>query len=424
MRARRRVTPRVSVVTGLSAAGNPFISETYESLLRQTLAPWEWVVVENHGGKLPAAIRKDARVQVRRTEVEGIGAVKRFGCQEARCAVLVELDHDDLLHPEALSEVAAAVARGGEFLYSNFAEFEDGTWAPHEYSSVYGWTARDVEFQGHRLREMVAPPVTAQNLRLVDWTPNHLRAWTRETYDRVGGHDPALKVADDHDLEVRGYLAGVRFAHLDRCLYFYRCHDAQVTRARNAEIRDATWGVYNRRFWALAETWSRREGLLLVDLCGGIDPAPGYLVVDRALPDGEAGVIADLDGEWPMAESSVGLLRAHDAIEHLRDPIHTMNEAYRVLAPGGFFCIMVPSTSGLGAFSDPTHVSFWNRLSFRHYTEAAMARYVPAFKGRFAVSRVLEWFPSPWHQQNNVPYVEAHLFALKPGYRHMGEVHW
>jgi hypothetical protein len=116
------------------------------------------------------------------------------------------------------------------------------------------------------------------------------------------------------------------------------------------------------------------------------------------------------------------LHRAHDAVEHLADPIHTMNEAYRVLAPGGFFMIEVPSTNGLGAFCDPTHRSYWNKLSFRYYTDRSFARYVSAFRGRFQVSRIIEWFPSDWHRAENVPYVEAHLFALKDGYRPMGDV--
>ena len=101
-----------------------------------------------------------------------------------------------------------------------------------------------------------------------------------------------------------------------------------------------------------------------------------------------------------------------------------MNEAHRVLAPGGFFMISIPSTNGLGAFCDPTHVSFWNKLSFRYYTSKQFARYIPKFVGKFQVARVIEWFPSDWHREHNVPYVEAQLIALKDGYVPMGEVLW
>jgi hypothetical protein len=83
-------------------------------------------------------------------------------------------------------------------------------------------------------------------------------------------------------------------------------------------------------------------------------PGAGVEVVDLRLP-------------WPWPESSVESVRAFDIIEHLPDKIHTMNELWRVLRPGGAVEIAVPTTDGPGAFQDPTHVSFWNRRSFLYY---------------------------------------------------------
>jgi SAM-dependent methyltransferase len=128
----------------------------------------------------------------------------------------------------------------------------------------------------------------------------------------------------------------------------------------------------------------------------------------------------DLDCPWPFEDGSVGVLRASDALEHLRDPIHVMNEAGRVLAPGGMFLTHTPSTEGLGAWCDPTHVSFWNRLSWRYYTDPRYARYIPAFKGRFAMSRPERRLD----YGGGLIYTEAHLIALKDGYHHMGEDLW
>lgn len=93
---------------------------------------------------------------------------------------------------------------------------------------------------------------------------------------------------------------------------------------------------------------------------------PEYLNVDLVPP---ADKIVDLCNFWPWRESSVDHIRAWDIIEHLPDPVHTMNEAWRVLKPGGTFEIVVPTTDGRGAFQDPGHVSFWNRNSFFYYTD-------------------------------------------------------
>lgn len=103
------------------------------------------------------------------------------------------------------------------------------------------------------------------------------------------------------------------------------------------------------------------KGYRGVDLC----PGPG---VDE---------VVDLSKPWPWPDSSVWEILAFDIIEHLPDKLLTMNEAFRVLEPGGTFAICVPTTdavlvngqivNGRGAYQDPTHVSFWNRHSFWYF---------------------------------------------------------
>lgn len=82
---------------------------------------------------------------------------------------------------------------------------------------------------------------------------------------------------------------------------------------------------------------------------------------------------ADLNQPWPWEDSSIDEIYAHDVFEHLRcgfDPecapkIWVMNEAHRVLKPGGLLDMTVPCVMlsdgrvNPGAFADPTHVSYW-----------------------------------------------------------------
>jgi SAM-dependent methyltransferase len=153
------------------------------------------------------------------------------------------------------------------------------------------------------------------------------------------------------------------------------------------------------------QEWCREQGLRVVDLGGAIGAPPGYETYDRQNAD----IVGDLNDDWALEDSSVGLLRAHDLIEHLRDPIHTMNEAFRVVAPGGIVDILVPSTDGRGAWCDPTHVSFWNIRSFRYYTEPEMRKYLePECRCLFRIltlqNRML------WE---GIPYVVAELTPVK-----------
>lgn len=428
---------KVSVFTPLTANGNQYIREAYESLCAQTHDDWEWVVLENHGGELPEDIARDKRVRNYISNFQGVGSLKRQVCQLCNGEILFELDHDDLLHSRALMSVDAAVSAGADFVYSDFAEFkvtESGAWEPNVYRADCGWKSYPVEFQGHHVMAHNAPtdPIA---WRRIEWAPNHLRAWRRSFYEQIGGHDASLVFADDHDLVLRSYLAGGRMVHVPECLYFYRVHATNNVATRNGEIQAIEATVYDRYIQPLAEKIAR-SGVCaicclscnengkprLIDLCGGIDTAQGYEPWDITLGH-------DLNTRWPAEDSTVGVIRAFDAIEHLEDKAQTMNEAWRVLAPGGVLLVLVPSAdamieslgegrsqlvNGSGAYCDPTHVSYWNEMSFRYYTDRNFARYVPASVARFQVSRLRTV------NRGGIPYVQAELIALKPGYEPMG----
>lgn len=115
------------------------------------------------------------------------------------------------------------------------------------------------------------------------------------------------------------------------------------------------------------------------------------------LPQGVDFVQWDLTTSWPWLDNSVDYIQADDIIEHLPNKIHTMNEAWRVLRPGGFLNIFVPTTDGRGAFQDPTHVSFWNRNSFFYFTEGDphLVRFAAAYGIRCAF-KVIEETASVW----------------------------
>jgi hypothetical protein len=101
-----------------------------------------------------------------------------------------------------------------------------------------------------------------------------------------------------------------------------------------------------------------------------------------------------------------------------------MSEIHRVLAPGGWAFIEVPSTDGRGAFQDPTHVSYWNENSFFYYTHAGLAMYIDNSKIRFQQYRKQTWFPNEWMRTINACVVTAWLVAVKNNVqRFPGELH-
>ena len=80
---------------------------------------------------------------------------------------------------------------------------------------------------------------------------------------------------------------------------------------------------------------------------------PGHESVDLH----DRRIVADLNERWPFCDGEVGIFRAHNAIEHFRDPIHMMKELRRGLAPQGWLLSQPPSTDGRGAFQDLAHVT-------------------------------------------------------------------
>jgi predicted SAM-dependent methyltransferase len=81
---------------------------------------------------------------------------------------------------------------------------------------------------------------------------------------------------------------------------------------------------------------------------------------------------------WPAADGSVDGIRASHVMEHIpagQPRIDVMNEAHRVLKPGGVFEVIVPIVNDpltWHAIADPTHVSFWVPESF-HYFDGLFA---------------------------------------------------
>lgn len=390
------------------------------SLQRQTHTDWEWVVLLNGGAQWAC---DDPRVKIHRdtTGLSLVGYLKRAACGLATGDILLELDHDDWLLPTALEECERAF-RDPEvvFAYSNSICHNTQADTPVTWSERYGWSSRPVEVDGKTYTESVSADPDPQSISRIWFAPNHFRAWRASAYRAIGGHDAAMKISDDHDLMLRTWLHG-RMVHIDKPLYFYNIHGGNTWMKHAEEIQTTMWGVHDRYIERMAEKWARERGLAAIDVCSGRDKRPGYVGIDRSF----GAVRANLDRDWPLRDNSVGVIRAVDAVEHLLDPIQTMNEAWRVLAHGGFMFIAVPSTDGPGAWSDPTHVSYWNRHSFDYYTHPEMRKYIePRAACRFQAIKVIDGKMTN-ALGHAMPYVFAHLVAIKAASpRYYGELHW
>lgn len=425
----------ISIITPLCGEHIKYLPQTWESV-KQQFSFREWLIMPNHGATkedvekvigLPHDAEYADRVRIVDPPTENtdnIGALKRRLCELARGEIIVELDDDDLLAPDACDRIAEEIGYSEDglvqFAYSNSARFEDKTWKSPFYNEYWGWEKREHWYNGHQLWEMKAFNPSPHMMRLVFWAPNHVRAWDKKAYFEVGGHDVTMKMGDDHDLCCRFYLKyGAKgLKHIDECLYYYREHDSNHCKTKNPVVIKQTWKNYHKYIIPMAVKWAQDNNLRCVEL-GSREERPGFESWDLHYPSMEYSKDLNKDWAW-VGNGSVGVVIAYHILEHLRDPVHSMNELHRMLAPGGFAFIVVPSSDSRAAFQDPTHRSFWNANSFWYYTNQQYAKYIqPWSKARFQQSFLGEGYID---KENDVKVVEAHLINLKDGYKPIGEV--
>jgi len=180
------------------------------------------------------------------------------------------------------------------------------------------------------------------------------------------------------------------------------------------------------------------------------NPKPGWVNVDIE-PFQGVDVVADLEKPWPWPDNHADEIACADLPEHLRmwyeEPdaydleqallfadehnfvesirrviravkapqrrygiIHFMNEAWRVLKPGGRLDALIPSTDGRGWSQDPTHVSHWNENSFLYFCDPLYMKLYPhLIKCKFKPLRIATGL----RNQLEINWVRATLEAVK-----------
>lgn len=237
--------PLVSVITPTHGHGAN-LDRCLESLKRQSYQNWEWVVYTNGRGvwsrcdgwqemRQFQTLNPEKIVLVSDDDVPpSVGAIKRRAFGVARGQLLLELDHDDELTPNALADLVQASIDHPEcgFFYSDCAEVIDGTYEPIVYGEGWGkgygsYRTEDTPVVGEPgaptgslLLTNVTnyPPVNLTTLSHIVGVPNHFRAWRRSAYHQAGGHSPELFVADDYELLLRTFLT-TRMCHVTKLGY-------------------------------------------------------------------------------------------------------------------------------------------------------------------------------------------------------------
>ena len=229
--------PLVSFFTPFFNTGDKLI-RTFQSLKEQSYRNWEWVLVNDssdEGKTLKIAERiaeEDSRVKVYdfREKSGGIvGESKYRAACLCRGKYIMELDHDDVLTDFAADLMVQAFIKypDAKFVYSDCSEVDE------EHNSLtygdgfaFGYGKyRTESYNGRDYQVAVAQNINPKTIRHIVGVPNHFRAWDREFYHSIGGHNRRLSIADDYELVVRSFLK-TKFVGVRKLCYLQFYHNS------------------------------------------------------------------------------------------------------------------------------------------------------------------------------------------------------
>lgn len=212
--------PAVSVLMGVWN-GAPQVREAVESILSQTMADLELIVVDDDSSDATPAILasfRDPRLQVIRRSRGGLTSALNAALRLSRAPLVARLDADDLALPERLERQLAFLSA-------------------HPDVGLLGTAAREVDASGGEVA-IVRPPTGDAGIRraLIRRNPfvHSSVVMRRAAMEQAGGYDEAFPVAQDYDLWMRMSRV-TRMANLPEHLVVRRLRPGRVSEARDTE---------------------------------------------------------------------------------------------------------------------------------------------------------------------------------------------
>lgn len=209
-------TPVISIAVPVYKTPIPFLKEMIGSVQAQTYPHWELCIAngspmeEDLAALLKSYAREDSRIHIcDLTENQGIAGNTNAALEMANGDYIALLDHDDLLAPNALYEIACALEKEPEIdvLYTD----EDKV------------TADLAEhFQPH-----FKPDFSLDLLRSNNYIC-HFFVAKKRIVQMVGGFRKEYEGAQDYDFIFRCVEAAGKIVHIPEILYHWRTHQAST----------------------------------------------------------------------------------------------------------------------------------------------------------------------------------------------------
>ena len=224
------------------------IYRAYNSLKNQTLKDWEWVILddspsEDHFIFLKSAFKNDKRIRLyKRCENSGsIGNVKNEAVLLCRGKYVLEMDHDDEILPDVLSDATTVFDRDPAvgFVYMDCTNlYEDG--ANFSYGNFFGLGYSGYYCQKYKnqwINVASHPNINNISLSHIVGVPNHPRIWRKSALIEMGNYSEFLPISDDYELLLRTAV-NTKMARIHKLGYiqYMNNNNNNFSLIRNSEI--------------------------------------------------------------------------------------------------------------------------------------------------------------------------------------------
>ncbi len=204
------MTPRTfSILTPVFDPPESAFLECVRSVLAQTYQHWEWCIVDDGStaewtiSALEQLRVLDPRIRIqRRSENGGIARASDDALAMATGEFVILLDHDDLLHEDALAAVNHEL------------------WLDSTVDYVYSDEDK-VDVDGTYFDVFPKPAWSPERLLCQNYC-SHMSAFRRDLAIEVGGFRPGFDGAQDYDLVLRATERARTVVHIPRVLYHWR----------------------------------------------------------------------------------------------------------------------------------------------------------------------------------------------------------
>lgn len=205
-----------SVLVPLYNTPEKFLTEMIDSVLDQTYKKWQLCLADGSDAQhgyvekiVKKYIKDDKRICYKRLEKNGGISENTNECIKMATGNYIALfDHDDLLHPSALFEVAKAIEeQNADFVYTDENTFNDhpsDAYNPH-----------------------FKPDYSPDTLRSYNYIC-HFSVFSKELLDNVGYFNKEYDGSQDYDIILRLTEKAKKVAHIPQILYYWRAHKNSV----------------------------------------------------------------------------------------------------------------------------------------------------------------------------------------------------